>query len=293
MKTYSLACTFVFFLMALVGCERTSDVLNVNEGDQVTATNLKSNFQDTPNHIVSAFFGLDNDLGPGLDGMPVNFALPIKASTLDAEDFLVIDSVGNEYVPHMATLRPANDVFENRTVLLVGEFGNNGSNPPKTIKIVDDLVSSRSSGRVESSCSKRINLKGQQTDNIIPLEEGPRLFFAQELKNLSRGFLCSGRNLQRIQVAWEGGIVPVEGNSISEEDLFRYYTMMVDSAGITKSIKPIGISDINDNDNYHILCVESAYPVVEVFFESGIVQDPNGDANPFTSIIVSRCQNND
>ena len=88
--------------------------------------------QDTTS-IVSAFFGLDNALPirinaicPGgflRDGMPVNFRYAIDETTLDNADFQIIDRMGNVYTPLCAVLAPADENGENRTVLLIGEFG--------------------------------------------------------------------------------------------------------------------------------------------------------------------------
>ena len=165
--------------------------------------------QDT---LVSAFFGLDNGLpsllcnqpGSLLDGMPVNFILPIDASSLSETDFEVVDSLGNIHTPICALLAPANENGENRTVLLLGEFGTAVTNPPVEVRVVGDLFTTDTlSG--ESACSEIINLNGITTTNVIPLADGPSLFFAQKLDgNLIE---CSS-GTQTIQVAWNGGITP-------------------------------------------------------------------------------------
>ena len=100
--------------------------------------------QDT---LVSAFFGLDNALpgllcnqpGSLLDGMPVNFQFPLDASSLSETDFEVLDNLGNVHTPICALLAPANENGENRTVLLLGEFGTAVSNPPVEVSVVGDL----------------------------------------------------------------------------------------------------------------------------------------------------------
>ena len=145
--------------------------------------NVKS--QDT---LVSAFFGLDNALpgllcnqpGSLLDGMPVNFQFPLDASSLSETDFEVLDELGNVHAPICALLAPANENGENRTVLLLGEFGTAETNPPVEIRIVGDLFTADTlSG--ESVCSAIINLNGSATTNVVPLADGPSLFFAQRI----------------------------------------------------------------------------------------------------------------
>lgn len=111
------------------------------------ATTYQLKAQGSP--LVSAFFGLDNAMpfqanllcpgALGMDGMPVNFKYPIDASTLSASDFEVVDSLGNIHIPMCAVLAPANEDGENRTVLLIGEFGNAATSPPVEVRVVGDL----------------------------------------------------------------------------------------------------------------------------------------------------------
>ena len=97
--------------------------------------------------LVSAFFGMDNVLpgllcnqpGSLLDGMPVNFRFPLDSSSLSETDFEVVDSLGNIHIPMNAVLSPANENGENRTVLLLGEFGTAVTNPPVEVRVVGDL----------------------------------------------------------------------------------------------------------------------------------------------------------
>ncbi len=243
--------------------------------------------------IVCAFFGLDNDLPPRAnilvrgafrkDGMPLNFRDEIDENTLDASDFLVIDSEGTQHKPQGATLRPADEDGENRTVLLVGEFGDDGTNPPVEVRIVGNLQTREK--RTEASASSYVmNLKGTSTKNVIPLGNGPKMFFAQILS----GDLAERRSStgQTVQVAWEGGITPV-AEDVSEEDLYQFYTVYVDKDGELVPITPKSIADINDNDNYHQLFVDSNDTVIKVAMPPGIVADPNGDPNTATEIEVS------
>ena len=105
---------------------------------------LNAKSQDT---LVSAFFGLDNALpgllcnqpGSLLDGMPVNFKFPLDASSLSETDFEVVDSLGNIHTPICVSLAPANENGENRTVLLLGEFGTAVTNPPVEVRVTGDL----------------------------------------------------------------------------------------------------------------------------------------------------------
>ena len=86
-----------------------------------------------------------------------------------------------------ATLRPAGDVDENRTVLLIGEFGNADDDPPVKVLIVDDLFS-------DATDSPQVNFRGTQV-SVIPLDAGPEIILAaavpKDIWSLSgRGTSC-------------------------------------------------------------------------------------------------------
>ena len=250
---------------------------------------LNAKSQDT---IVSAFFGLDNgltsllcnQLGSQLDGMPVNFKFPIDESSLSESDFEVLDSLGNIHNPICVFLAPANENGENRTVLLLGEFGTAVTNPPVEVRVVGDLFSTDAlSG--ESACSEIINLNGITTTNVIPLDDGPSLFFAQRIDgNLNE---CNS-GTQTIQVAWDGGITPYI-SSDAESDLFQYYIGYSDSSGVLIPHAPISIADINDNDNFHQLCFSTSDEIIKISMIANTVEDPNGDPNLYSEIDVSFC----
>ncbi len=245
--------------------------------------------QDT---LVSAFFGLDNalpsilcnQLGSLLDGMPVNFIFPLDSSSLSGTDFEVVDSLGNIHIPMCAVLAPANENGENRTVLLLGEFGTAVTNPPVEVRVVGDLFTIDTlSG--ESVCSAIINLNGITTTNVIPLADGPSLFFAQRINsNLNE---CNS-GTQTIQVAWDGGITPyISGDN--ESDLFQYYIGYFDSSGVLIPHIPISIADIDDNDNFHQLCFSTSDEIVKISMMANTVEDPNHDPNLYSEIDVSSC----
>jgi len=243
--------------------------------------------------IVSAFFGLDNvlpslflcnQLGGQLDGMPVNFKFPLDVSSLSETDFEVLDRLGNIRTPMCVSLGPANENGENRTVLLLGEFGTPITNPPVEVRVVGDLFTTDTfSG--ESACSEIINLKGITTSNVIPLADGPSLFFAQRIDgNLNE---CNS-GTQTIQVAWNGGVTPyISGDT--EYDLFEYYVGYSDSSGVLIPHTPISIADIYDNDNFHQLCFSTNDEIIKISMMANTVKDPNHDPNLYSEISFSSC----
>jgi len=255
--------------------------------------NRESSPLDIPKDtIVSAFFGLDNMLpgllcnqtGSLLDGMPVNFKFPIDVSSLSETDFEVLDRLGNTYTPNCISLAPANENGENRTVLLLGEFGTAVTNPPVEVRVVGDLFSTDTlSG--ESTCSVIINLNGITTTNVIPLADGPSLFFAQRIDgNLNE---CNS-GIQTIQVAWNGGVTPyISGDT--ESDLFQYYVGYSVCSGVLIPHVPISIADIDDNDNFHQLCFSTSDEIAKISMMAFTVKDPNHDPNLSSEIYVSSC----
>ena len=114
------------------------------EQDSLSESSL-SGAPQQEGRLLSAFFGLDNDLpfaanrlcwgASGEDGMPVVFSQTLDADSLQPEDFEVTSKPGEVHTPKCATLRPAQDQGELRTVLLIGEFGDAPDNPPVSVKI--------------------------------------------------------------------------------------------------------------------------------------------------------------
>ena len=268
----------LLLLLVLFGCSK--DNRDNSQGDIP---------QDT---IVSAFFGLDNVLpgllcnqpGSQLDGMPVNFKFPLDVSSLSETDFEVVDRLGNIHTPNCVSLAPANENGENRSVLLLGEFGTAVTNPPVEVRVIGDLFTTNTiSG--ESACSEIINLNGITTTNVISLDDGPSLFFAQKIDgNLNE---CNS-GTQTIQVAWNGGITPyISGDA--ESDLYQYYVGYSNSSGDLTPHIPISIADINDNDNFHQLCFSTSDEIIKVSMMANTVEDPNHDPNLYSEIDVVSC----
>ena len=99
--------------------------------------------------------------------MPVVLSHTVNPDSLQAEDFSV---VGQARPPRAmcATLRPAGDVDENRTVLLIGEFGNADDDPPVKVLIV--MICS------PATDSPQVNFRGTQI-MIYSSQRRPRDYF--------------------------------------------------------------------------------------------------------------------
>ncbi len=279
----------LFIVIVLFSCNKKED-----SQEQVTIDCIgEYSTEEIQDVLVSAFFGLDNALPSQflcnqqaglLDGMPVNFKFPLDASSLSETDFEVLDSLGNIHTPICVTMAPANENGENRTVLLLGEFGTAVTNPPVEVRVVGDLFTTDTS-LGESACSEIINLNGVTTTNVIPLADGPSLFFAQRIDgNLNE---CN-TGTQTVQVAWNGGVTPyISGDT--DSDLFQYYVGYSYCSGDLIPHVPISIVDINDNDNFHQLCFSTSDEIVKISMMANTVEDPNHDPNGYSEIDVSSC----
>jgi hypothetical protein len=255
-------------------------------------------------HLLSAYFGLDNALprsanrlcrgAMGQDGMPVIFSHPVDNATLQTEDFVVITADGTITVPFCVTLAPATDPGELRTVLLMGEFGTAGENPPVMVEVVGIILSGSGDPDATSLAEGRpaLNFNGQ-TIEVTPLEAGPFLVYAEQVAQdqwirATRGTPCPSDGLvQVLRVAWAGGVTKPGGDDVDAVEQAQYNVLLADEAGAKQLLKPFALGDLGDGDNHHLLCLDTAGTPVSVTFAAGYLTDPNEDAlNPETSVPV-------
>lgn len=99
----------------------------------IIAIAQKSAGSESEARILSVYHGLDSlppratrlsGLPPagGQDGMSVTFSVQINSALVSATAFAVETSSGEFVTPLCATLRPAIESLERRTVLLIGPF---------------------------------------------------------------------------------------------------------------------------------------------------------------------------
>jgi hypothetical protein len=95
--------------------------------------------RDTP-QILSAHLALaDAEPLEGRDAVVVVFNVEVDAASLRPEVFWVSLGNGDRARAAEAVLAPANEDDENRTVLLVGEFGSATDNPPVSVAVFGNL----------------------------------------------------------------------------------------------------------------------------------------------------------
>ena len=165
-----------------------------------------------PARLLSAFFGLDNDLpfranalclgASGKDGMPVVLSHTVDPDVLQPELFQVVTQSGDARTPKCVTLRPAQDPGERRTVLLIGEFGDAPDDPPVSVEVVGDLL---------SDGTPAVNFKGTRIE-VTPLKAGPSIVLAEQVPESewarkASGTDCPGAGIQQVvRVTWNGGV---------------------------------------------------------------------------------------
>lgn len=245
--------------------------------------------------IFSAFFGLDNKLprkanliypnAYGKDGMPLVFSHELDPKTIQGSDFEVTTKNGSVHIVDIASLLPANEEFELRTVLLIGEYGNYPENQPVSVKVVGDLMTR--TGK---------NYKGQ-TVKVIPLEEGPVLSYAEyytideNYPYVKKGDGCDcpkEETTMVVKVVWSGGVRALNGKELGENEL-KDFTVTLVNGSETIKVHPFKLADLSDNDNNIDLCLKQSGTPILVEVNENIAIDPNNDKNPKTQVkVVSR-----
>ncbi|MBZ2187352.1 MAG: hypothetical protein K7J46_21840 [Bryobacter sp.] len=241
--------------------------------------------------VVSAFFGVDNRLpllarfrvceGAGQrDGIVLVFDRELDPATIEAGDIAVRTQSGRAGEMVCVTLMPAADEGERRSLLLVGEFGNAGQDPPAEVEIVGHLLSR----------DKEIDYRGGKR-NVMPLEAGPMLVWAERVttsgarpgKGLwARGSACPAGTAQALLVTWSGAVRRRDGDELTSLERSLYEVVMEDG----RRVEPFALGDLDDGDNHHLLCLRETGQPVQVQFPAGPLGDANQDANPATQVVV-------
>ncbi len=204
-------------------------------------------------HILSAFFGLDNGVpgrsfGCGLsglqDGMPIvlDRRIPLPA-LLDPSVFVVHRASGAESPAGCATLAPADEAEERRTILLVGEFASDGD-PPVGVEIVGTLLT-----------DDGVDAKGVLVETVVPLAAGPSIVLAEHylISELPTGGTdeCPAHTDHIIKTAWEGGVSGPGGADLDESH--RLGTTVEYASGEVRVATLL--ADAFDKDNHVEFCM--------------------------------------
>lgn len=235
--------------------------------------------------ILSSFYGLDDALPPtattlclgaaGEDGMPVVLRLPLPDDTIDESVFMV-ETTGDTATSILcATLAPATDGTELRTVLLVGEFGSAPADEPTRVTIVDSLLAADGT-----------DLVGATFDMVTPLAAGPQLVVAERFGPNVPASACPPGALQAVQMTWQGGVTAADGEPLGDAARLAVTVHVDDGDGTTAAVLPSSLTDL-DNDNYVIACLDDDRPAVRIEVEAGEFFDPGNDPNPATAVDIA------
>jgi len=282
---HKISCFSIMALALLSACQQPQAMLSAEIPEVDKNREAK---------MLTAFFGLDNALppravrlykrAPGQDGMPIVFSQELNPETMQASDFAVITMDGSSHQVEFATFLPANEEFELRTVLLIGEYGNHPNNPPVEVRIVGSLQSRHG-----------IDHKGQSI-SVIPLPEGPILSYVEHFKlddnyplvKEGNGCDCPVETKVVVRAVWSGGVRALNGDELGESDLnqFLVQVMVKDD---TLWMNPFQLADLGDNDNNIDLCLDRDCVPLVLKVAPNVAIDPNDDPNPpTTKEIISR-----
>ena len=126
-------------------------------------------------------------------------------------------------------------------------------------------------------------LLGLSTEDITPLEDGPRIVLAERFAPDTNGLAgeCPNGTAQVIQLTWEGGVTGPGNAALGEEQ--RLGTLMLLEDGAT--VNPLALVD-DDPDNHVLACLAEDSPAQLVEVHAGLFHDPGDDANPATQVVV-------
>ncbi len=267
----------------LLGCAENNEtpLTNTEPAENTTSEN-ETEVEDPQSSILSAYYGLDalpagaNFICPtaveGEDGMPVVFSVQINRDTVTADLFAVETASGEIVTPLCATLRPAMETLEQRTILLAGPFGTPDAQP-QAVEVV---------GALEGVNGQ--SLQGERITNITPLEAGPSLVLAERFEVDTPGLVgeCPEATQQVVQITWEGGVSGPAGSALGEPQRLGVFVNLEDG----QTIIPIALAD-DDPDNHVLVCLDTATSAVSIHVEAGLFHDPGDDANPQTDANVT------
>ena len=252
-----------------------------DSGSEVDGADLSDAGSDAMARILSVYYGLDElpraanllcavPVG-GLDGVPVTFSVQLDEATIAPEDFAVETDTGERVTPECATLAPATEPLELRTVLLAGTFGTPEAQPRafEVVGVLEDLDGNE--------------ITDLRSDDVTPLEDGPSLVLAERYLPTNPGIdsECPADTAQVVQLVWGGGVTGPNGARLGEPQRLGVSVRLEDG----NAVEPIALAD-DDPDNFVYACLEASSPAVEVSVAAGLFHDPGDDANPATSAPV-------
>lgn len=213
----------------------------------------------------------------GFGGMPIVFSAQIDEYSLDPADFRVKVSGQSGWVtPVCATLRPAVDPSELRTVLLVGEFGLGGANRPVAIRVVGDVLTTDGE-----------SLQGLFTRRVSATDVGPQLLLAERVAPGESD--CPADTTAVVKLTFSGGPTGPNGAPLDADNTAIEAIQVVGIAGGQRTVlSPFALGDL-DNDNHIDACLGSevdALTLQRVAVDSQVFFGPQNGPNRAAAVPI-------
>ena len=219
--------------------------------------------------ILSAHFTVDD--GPqlgGADALTLVFSVELDASTVIADHFIVLRDDGRRVRPAHALLSPANESDENRTVLLLGNFGGPKDHPATNVAVTGPLYAE--SGEP---------LRGLAT-TVLPYGEPPAVVYV-ELLAPAPGRCEQSKSV--VRTYWTAALRALAAESVARVRLQTRGGETVHPSRFDDQGAP---GEDDADDNVLDLCVEGDGVITVVQIEAGVVTDPAGHANAAVEVSV-------
>lgn len=228
------------------------------------------------------------------DGLPVEFSWPIRPSTLDPTDFVVILNNGTRVTPEVCSIVPNADYNERAVAVLFGKFGNRASPQtaeavfPVRVEVVEDATPLQLVGpgpSFVSAVGMGVDSPGSPyTDPDVAPEDrgGPRLVGAKLSVMSDKGdngpaflnrppndgiALYGDQAQYRLRVFTSGGFSPDGVRAIYPTEFSRYFRLRAETAGGSVLLTETGVD--YDLDGHQVRVVGLA--------ELGAAQDTYDD----------------
>ncbi len=221
--------------------------------------------------LLSAHYAVDDapEFG-GRDAIVVVFSEEVDPASLRPDAFMVLLADGGRTLATDAFLAPASEADENRSVWLVGEFGDPRRRPPTDVVVIRSL-------HTESGAS----LEGA-LGPVLAFDEGGRIVFAQTHPEPC----ASGK--PRVRTYWTDDL-----RGVDSDDLESITLELIGG----RTVQPVAFEDHADegafvgetrDDNVLDLCVPDDERVVSVRVQAGAFTDVPGHQSAATRATVAR-----
>lgn len=229
---------------------------------------------ERPVSILSAHLAV-KDAPPldGKDGLPVVFSAHVDPASLQPDAFVVAFADGNRVIPDEATLAPANEADENRTVLLVGEFANDHDEQaePTDVVVLGNLFTEDGDA-----------LEGLSAD-VLPFDTPGFVVLAEHLLPQTNGLeaICPDAS-QVVRTYFIDGLRQVQAEDAAKIEI------VLDDGNV---VSPVGFDDhdLDDQtreDNVLDLCVAESSRARRVKMPAGLFTDPSGHETAAIDVVV-------